>query len=214
MNYQTTSINGRTLAYNEGGDIGGYPVLFFHGCPSSRLIASLSSEAATDLEIRLIAPDRPGMGRSENDPNRTISRWANDMVDFIDTLDLDRYSVLGHSAGGPHALACAADTKASTRLDSVGLLSGIAPPDASRSGMAFANRLVFAIADHTPWLLDPAFRIQAAVFAYSSPESVTQAYSNRKVGNAPDDIDPTVAQVMKRDMLESSVPGRRVFYEN
>lgn len=207
MKFETTSVDGRTLAYCEGGDHDGYPVLFFHGNPGSRLIANLMSETATDLGIRLIALDRPGMGRSENRPARTIPEWADQVTSLIDTLDLARYSIVAHSAGGPYALACAADAEASKRLDSIGLLSGIAPPDAPRADMAATNRLIYQAADRAPWLLRPTFRLQARLAKYAPPAVLTQAFSDREVGKAHGEIDPAVAEVVKRDLLETFALG-------
>ena len=52
--------------------------------------------------------DRPGYGGSTPNPGRDIASAAADVAYAADALGLDRFAVMGHSGGGPHALACAA----------------------------------------------------------------------------------------------------------
>ena len=54
----------RILAWSEFGCPDGLPVLFFHSNGSSRLEASLFHEQAKQSGLRLIAVDRPGIGKS------------------------------------------------------------------------------------------------------------------------------------------------------
>jgi pimeloyl-ACP methyl ester carboxylesterase len=58
---------GRLLAYDEHGEADGAPIFHFHSSPSTRLEWCLfGTEAlAKKLKIRLIVPDRPGLGRSD-----------------------------------------------------------------------------------------------------------------------------------------------------
>ncbi len=58
--------DGTMIGYAEAGDPAGPPVMYLHGSPSSRLEVGLPSirEAAEDLGLRVLAPDRPGMGLS------------------------------------------------------------------------------------------------------------------------------------------------------
>jgi pimeloyl-ACP methyl ester carboxylesterase len=118
--------DGRSLGYAEWGAADGAPVILLHGSPSSRLFhpdESVTSEAA----VRLITIDRPGYGRSDADPERTILGWVDDLTELADALTLERFMFVGHSSGGPYALACA--TRLSARLIAVGLASSVAPLD-------------------------------------------------------------------------------------
>src|SRR5512132_916054 len=99
--------DGRTLAYAEWGDLDGRPVFSFHGMPGSRLFVP-DPEAATDEHVRLIAPDRPGMGRSDPQPGHVVADWPADVMALADALGLDAFGVVGWSAGTPYAFACAA----------------------------------------------------------------------------------------------------------
>jgi pimeloyl-ACP methyl ester carboxylesterase len=63
--------------------------------------------------------DRPGIGGSDVLPRRTFADWPNDVVELADTLGVDKFGVVGWSAGGPYAAACAA--RISARLIGVGI---------------------------------------------------------------------------------------------
>jgi pimeloyl-ACP methyl ester carboxylesterase len=98
---------GRRLAYIECGDPDGLPVIYCHGFPSSRREARLLHSAALAEHARVIAPDRPGYGASDFQPDRRIQDWAGDIARLADHHGLDRFWLLGVSGGGPYALACA-----------------------------------------------------------------------------------------------------------
>ena len=57
--------SGRKLEVQEYGDPAGHPVLFFHGLIGSHHQASYVAEQARREGLRIIAPNRPGVGRSE-----------------------------------------------------------------------------------------------------------------------------------------------------
>ncbi|MET0788485.1 MAG: alpha/beta hydrolase [Cellulomonas sp.] len=59
-------------------------------------------------EIRWVSYDRPGYGGSTPHPGRDVASAAGDVAAIADALGIDRFAVLGHSGGSPHALACAA----------------------------------------------------------------------------------------------------------
>ena len=131
---QTIALrDGRTLAYAEYGAAGGRPLLFFHGGNDSRLEAALLDVAARDLGLRLIAPDRPGYGRSSPQPGRTFLDWPADVSALTEALALSRFDLAGHSAGGPHALAVAAALP--ERVRRLILISSAGPPGSSNAGM-------------------------------------------------------------------------------
>lgn len=139
--------NGRTLAFCEFGDPKGTPVFVFHGGVGSRGFGLLFEEAAADLGVRIISPDRPGYGRSDPQPDRTLLDWPADVSALGDSLGLDAFCLLGVSGGGPWAAACAFALP--DRLRSVGLASPVGPPAAPRS---IGIRLIARLARHLPWL--------------------------------------------------------------
>ena len=122
--------DGRKLGYAEYGATKGKPIIYFHGFPASRLDLPLCvpNDIAAGLNARIIAVDRPGIGLSDFKRDRTFLDWPDDVLELANELNLDRFSVLGMSGGGPYAAVCA--YKLSARLTSVGIVSGMGPSDA------------------------------------------------------------------------------------
>ena len=112
--------DGRNLAYAEWGAPDGTPVLMFHGTPGSRLERHSPVDTYHRLDARFIGVDRPGLGRSDPLPHRTLLDWPDDVVQLADALRLGRFAVMGYSGGVPYAAACA--YRIPQRLSSVGLV--------------------------------------------------------------------------------------------
>ncbi len=118
----------RTLGYAEYGDPQGTPFFYFHGWPSSRIeFAGLNGdEIARQLNLRVIAVDRPGFGLSSYQPHHKFTDWPADVSRLADHLGFERFAVVGYSASSPYTLACA--NRLSQRLTAVGVISGVAQP--------------------------------------------------------------------------------------
>lgn len=104
-----TLRDGRTLAYMDRGPRDGTPVFYFHGFQGSRLERmAVPEELLARLGVRLIAPDRPGMGLSTPLRGRTVVDWAEDVRQLAEHLlgPGQAFSILGFSAGATYALAC------------------------------------------------------------------------------------------------------------
>jgi pimeloyl-ACP methyl ester carboxylesterase len=119
--------DGRSLGYAQYGDLSGKPVFHFHGSGGSRLEHPWDESILPDLGIWLIVTDRPGHGLSDPQPERKLLDWPDDIVQLADHLGIDSFYVLGWSAGGPYALACAYKLK--ERVLGGAIVSGFAPPD-------------------------------------------------------------------------------------
>jgi pimeloyl-ACP methyl ester carboxylesterase len=119
--------DGRRLGYAEYGPAGGTPLFYFHGFPSSRLDWGLIHDEGplTTLNVRVIAPDRPGIGLSDPQRGRKMVDWPEDVVALADGLEIDRFAVLGVSGGGPYAAACAHRIR--DRLVKTGIVCGMGP---------------------------------------------------------------------------------------
>ena len=61
--------------------------------------ARAADTVATQAGVRLIAPDRPGFGRSTVQARRTIMSWPADLESLADSLGLDSFGLLGESGG-------------------------------------------------------------------------------------------------------------------
>mmetsp|Transcript_27542 Transcript_27542/g.79253 ORF Transcript_27542/g.79253 Transcript_27542/m.79253 type:complete len:277 (-) Transcript_27542:926-1756(-) len=101
-----TTIDGQRVAFLECGDLSGWPVFFIHGWPASRLSSLSGAIAARSQGVRLIAPDRPGVGRSEFAPNRSIDDFPDLIGALARHLGVAEFAVLGISGGGPYVLSC------------------------------------------------------------------------------------------------------------
>lgn len=149
--------DGRVLGYAEYGPPEGLTLFLFHGLPGSRLAAAemWPGEPGT---VRVIAPDRPGMGTSTFQPGRRLTDWANDVRQLADSLRIQRFIVAGFSGGGPHALAVAHGLP--DRVIAVGSIAGAGPIGSRDARKALkqanpVNRLIFALARKAPGLLSP-----------------------------------------------------------
>ena len=138
--------DGRTLSYAEYGSSGGTPVFYFHGTPSSRLEPMLLGDRLSGSGLRIIAPDRPGMGLSDFQPGRGFSTWAEDLVCLADHLGLRRFGLLGNSGGGAYVAACA--FRIPDRVTSAVIVSGAWRMDAPevRRNLPFVNRIFWILA--------------------------------------------------------------------
>lgn len=99
--------DGRRLAFDDRGDPDGVPVLYVHGTPDSRLARHPDDGLARGAGVRLIAPDRPGIGGSDADPGATPASVADDLAALLLELGVERVGVLSWSTGAIHALAFA-----------------------------------------------------------------------------------------------------------
>jgi pimeloyl-ACP methyl ester carboxylesterase len=118
---------GRRIGLADVGDPKGTPVLYFPGGGDSRLTRHPDDTIAAALGIRLLAVERPGCGLSDRTRRRTLVRWGRDVGELADALGLERFAVLGWSAGGPHALAAAAALP--DRVTKAVVVAGMPLPD-------------------------------------------------------------------------------------
>ncbi|KAF2083542.1 alpha/beta-hydrolase [Saccharata proteae CBS 121410] len=98
---------GRTICFSEVGDPQGFVVFVCVGMGLTRYITAFYDELAASLKLRLITPDRPGVGESQADPHGTPLSWPEDVQTICDALHIQRFSIMAHSAGAIYALATA-----------------------------------------------------------------------------------------------------------
>jgi pimeloyl-ACP methyl ester carboxylesterase len=111
---------GHALSLDDVGDPHGTPVVYLHGGGDSRLSRHPDDSIVAALGIRLLAVDRCGPPRR----HRSLRDWAEELAA---ALPLERFGVVGWSAGGPHALALAA--VAPERVSRIALVGSMPPPD-------------------------------------------------------------------------------------
>jgi pimeloyl-ACP methyl ester carboxylesterase len=101
--------SGRVVAFSEVGDPEGFAVFCCVGMGLTRYLTAFYDELARTLRLRLITPDRPGIGESEacTDGSGTPLNWADDVTIICNYLGITKFSLLAHSAGAVYALAAA-----------------------------------------------------------------------------------------------------------
>jgi pimeloyl-ACP methyl ester carboxylesterase len=152
-------VDGRQLGFSEYGDPNGLPVFYFHGFPGSRLEAGRFHEIAVANRYRLIGIDRPGMGLSTIDEQRTILSWPTDIESFANLIGIEKFSIVGHSGGGPFVAACAYAIP--QRLNGAAIVSGMAPLTKPESlvGMTHGQRVVTRLIKTIPWLANVMMKL-------------------------------------------------------
>ncbi|MFC6825458.1 alpha/beta fold hydrolase [Halopelagius fulvigenes] len=192
---RTTAADGRTVAYAEFGDAGGDPAFFFHGTPGSRLSGSLLAEAARERGVRLLCPDRPGIGGTDPLPEASLAERAADALAVADGAGVGSVPVLGFSGGAPHALALAATHP--SRVSKLSLVCPPSPPDAPTGDTAAELRVLSALGRYAPFLLRPLLAAQARTLGDAPPETVASLYGDpdgvRAVVSDPEGVFETLA---------------------
>ncbi|KKK44806.1 hypothetical protein LCGC14_0870270 [marine sediment metagenome] len=170
---QTISLrDGRKLGYIEYGNKEGKPVFYFHGHRSSRLEPKIYNIEQIKDKVNLIAIDRPGFGISDYTPKHSLLNWPDDIIEFANALNIDKFSILGGSGGAPFALACA--YKIPKRLNSCGVVSGLGPIKFGIDEMAKNNKLELKLAQKYKWLLKLMFKFQLKYSKKLGEESVEE----------------------------------------
>jgi pimeloyl-ACP methyl ester carboxylesterase len=117
--------DGRQVSYLDIGDPRGLPLVSCHGGLSSRLDVLPAAETAKANGVRLLGPDRPGVGGSDRQPCRTLLDWPGDIAELTERLGIERFAVMGWSLGGPYAMACA--WALGERVSMLGVVAGTLP---------------------------------------------------------------------------------------
>lgn len=139
--------------------------------------AFIADEKARQQNLRIIGVDRPGYGLSEMAPHMTLLDWTKDVAALADQLKIGRFSVIGISAGGPYALACARAMP--DRLCSVSVLSGMGiVTEQELKHMAPMRRWVMSAVLRAPWAVRAA-TWPVAFWARRRPEQFLQWLGSR-----------------------------------
>ncbi|MEX0913582.1 MAG: alpha/beta hydrolase [Demequina sp.] len=135
--------DGRTLEYWDARPAGSdldLVVFWHHGTPNVGEPPAPLMEASARRGIGWVSHSRPGYGTSTRDEGRDMAAAARDVEALADALGIARFAVMGHSGGGPHALACAALLP--EHVCAVVSIAGLAPLEAD--GMTWDQEDWFA----------------------------------------------------------------------
>ncbi len=169
MNEFITLEDNRKLGFADSGKPDGLPIFLFHGTPGSRIFGFENEPLIQEEELRIITPERPGYGLSDESKNREIKDHCYDIEKLATYLGIKKFHVAGVSGGGPYALACA--YWLSKRVLSVTLIASATPVDTKGffKGMSMGNRLGFIMSRYVPFLLKPLY-IYSSWVVKRSPE--------------------------------------------
>jgi pimeloyl-ACP methyl ester carboxylesterase len=149
---------GRRVAVRHYGDPDGAPIFFYHGWPNGGAQGVVLDATARELNLRVLAIDRPGVGRSDVHVGRTLRDWPEVLAALADHFGAERFHVFGVSGGGPYALVSAWGLP--ERVKAAAVVSG-APPLADRTDVSTlmpAYRWMLAVYRRFPGLIKRAFR--------------------------------------------------------
>ncbi|MFD1587124.1 alpha/beta fold hydrolase [Halorientalis brevis] len=204
--------DGRTIGYADVGDPDGDPVFVFHGFPNSRVFGALFDEAGRAHGLRIVAPERPGLGVSDPQPDRTLTDWPADVADVADALGVDEFAVFGISGGGPYAAATAA--LLGERVERAAIACGLAPMDA----VDVRERLWYYSARFLPsgnklalWLLGRRAMDDREAFLESMAESAAPADEALWTGEVGKVVHASMIEARRNHGLDPLVTETRVF---
>ena len=150
----------RKLCFMEYGSPDGYPIIYCHGSQSSRLEMHYDLSFALEKHLKIICIDRPGHGESDYNPKGTILSFAKDVMQLVEQLGIEKFSLAGMSAGAPFALSLAYLFPA--RIKSVAIISGFAPyNNESKKHLSKEVRIMLNLAKTFPSLLKFLLCIQS-----------------------------------------------------
>ena len=99
MKGETIYIDDRKITFDDMGN--GEPLLILHGWGGSRYSWEKVREILVDKGYRVIVPDLPGFGDSQEPQKpQTVGDYRDFILKFADKINLQSFSILGHSFGG------------------------------------------------------------------------------------------------------------------
>lgn len=182
--------DGRRLSYAQYGDPNGFPILNAHGGLACRFDVAAASSIAESCGVRLISPDRPGVGRSDPKPGRTILDWTRDVTELLDHLSIDRFAAMGWSLGGQYAAAVGYALP--PRVTHCAIIAGAVPltEPGAFDGLPSIDRTYIRLSHRAPWVARLGFRAMTVAAA-----CVPELYGRL----AARDLGPADAAVLKAE---------------
>jgi len=160
--------DGRSIGYAQYGDPDGFPIVNAHGGMACRLDVAAAAPVAEKAGVRLISPDRPGIGLSDPQSDRTVTDWAGDVAELLDQIGIDRFGVMGWSMGGQYAAAVGHVVR--QQVTRVAIIAGALPltEPGVFDQLPTMDRVYTRLSQRAPWLARLGFRAMA-LMARSTP---------------------------------------------
>ena len=136
-----TTAAGVRIHYQEAGDEKAPPMILIHGFISSTLIWSEVFLPLADAGFRVIAIDLPGYGYSDKpvDGRYTIDAQAQAVFGLMDTLGIEKATIVGASYGGAVAATMALDSP--ERVDRLVLIGAVSSDEPKKKLLLRLSRL-------------------------------------------------------------------------
>jgi pimeloyl-ACP methyl ester carboxylesterase len=132
-------------------------------------MAQLTIQAAHELGVRIISPDRPGISGSAFQADRKLVDWPPIVREIADELQINRFYILAISGGAPYAYVTA--WQMPERVRAIAIVSG-APPIVDLSehgGLLKLYRLMLALYRSRPRLLRALFYLARPIACLRPP---------------------------------------------
>jgi pimeloyl-ACP methyl ester carboxylesterase len=155
--------DGRSMGYAQYGTRNGFAIVNAHGGLACRLDVAAADAAAAEAGVRLISPDRPGVGLSDPQRGRTVLDWARDVAELLDQIDVERFAVMGWSMGGQYAAAVGHALQ--PRVARVAIIAGALPltEPGVFDELPAMDRYLTRTSLRAPWLAAQWFRVMRSV---------------------------------------------------
>jgi pimeloyl-ACP methyl ester carboxylesterase len=197
--------DGRRLAYGEAGLPDGVPIVYHHASTGCRFIPDRWHREAVAAGVRLIAPERPGYGRSDFQPRRRLLDWPHDFAALCDALDIERCGICGLSGGGPYVVATAYALP--DLVGAAATMASLAPLDseAAHEGLLPWVRADFAtVTAQGPEALHAAIEQRVAA-VQADPQALRAPF--RVADVLGDDEDEMLTYLLETCVLEANARG-------
>jgi len=194
--------NGSLLAFDSYGNPAGFPLLYFHDTGSSRLEASLLHQGAQRCGYRLIAFDRPGVGRSDYFVCKSPGSFCDKLLPVLRELGIGRFGIVSKGGGGIYALHLC-------RMSPERVVAQVNLAGIPARALASPSGACALLAGLVPAAVDAMLRLKQ-FFSPDEPGTVLEklreelSYSDKKVLSRPE-----VAGILEADQAESVRAGYR-----
>ncbi|UOQ50985.1 alpha/beta fold hydrolase [Hymenobacter cellulosivorans] len=205
----------RRLEIIRHGDPTHQPVLFHHGYASSGLSIPPNAELLAQLELQILAPNRPGSGNSDVHRHLTLESFAEDVFFALDALGIrGPLPVLGWSAGGLYAQAQAA--LYISRVTALHLLSTCLPLGEPETYRALPPRwkTIKFLNDYAAGLAKPVFRRLSQQWT-REPDRMIDRFMNMLGPAEQEEAGNPVSRMVLRDAAQHAFThqGQGVYYD-
>jgi pimeloyl-ACP methyl ester carboxylesterase len=207
-------VDGRRVAYCVDGPVGGTPIVLFHGWGECRFTKPTDTAALDELGVRLVTIDRPGLGGSDPQPGRVLLDWPGVVAAVADDVVLDRFGVVGRSAGAAYAAATAFALP--DRVAGVTMVSGIGPPSPGAWRLLAASdfrKLVFWLR-FLPFLARPTLWIGVRLVRPWIPRLLDRHITGLPPADQAVLADPATHQMRVRSLQEAFRQGEEGIFSD